>query len=219
MQNPSLFIAIPCGTLVHTDFVMSLLSLVTSLHKPLKGGGHIGRFTVHVAQGSILPKQRHQLVLQAREQQYSHILFLDSDMAFPAFTAHQLFAAGKQVVAANCAVKKLPSVATARRDTGDGIGEVVFTTEETKGLEQVWRVGTGVMLISTSVFDELPIPWFDMVWSEQTGDYVGEDWRLCEKLQAAGIPIFIDHLLSQHIGHIGSYTYTHDDVEVKENKT
>ena len=49
-------------------------------------------------------------------------------------------------------------------------------------------------------------------------DFKGEDWYFCEKLEAAGIPIFVDHEASSFIGHIGNKVYTHDDVLLPENK-
>lgn len=211
MQNPSVFIGIPSTDNWKADFGMSLAGLMAAAAKPLKGGGFIGRLQLWNTKGSILSRSRHTLVKKAIELECSHILFLDSDMTFPSWALHQLLSHNKAVVGANCAVKALPSNPTARRATPDGIGEGIDSRGKA-GLERVWRLGTGVLLMKTSVFADLPQPWFPIVWNEKTQDYTGEDWAMCNGLDAAGIPIWVDHTLSQHIGHVGSYTYTHEDV-------
>lgn len=209
-MNPSVMIAIPSGSDWKADFGMCLAGLMVTLNRPLKGGGMIERIQLHNLKGSILSRSRHKLVENALAQECSHILFLDSDMTFPNYTLHQLLAAGKAIVAANCAVKQLPSNSTARRDNGK-YGEAVLSSGNA-GLEKVWRVGTGVMLIKTSVFADLPKPWFPITWNEEQQDYTGEDWNFCALAEKAGIPIWVDHTLSQQIGHIGSYTYQHTDI-------
>lgn len=51
-----------------------------------------------------------------------------------------------------------------------------------------------------------------MEYRAERGDFVGEDWYFCEKLQAAGIPRYVDHSLSLEIGHKGDYIYEHSDI-------
>lgn len=213
MKNPSVFIGIPSGSDWKADFGMSLAALMASAGRPLKGGGFIERVQLWNTKGSILSRSRHTLVRKAQELQCSHILFIDSDMVFPNWTLHALLAHDKAVVAANCAVKQLPSLPTARQQ-GDKPAGTLVDSRETRGISRVWRVGTGVMLLKTSVFNSIQQPWFDITWNEANDDYTGEDWSLCEKLDAAGIPVYVDHDLSRHIGHVGSYTYEHKDIEL-----
>ena len=213
MKNPSVFIGIPSGSDWKADFGMSLAALMASAGRPLKGGGFIERVQLWNTKGSILSRSRHTLVRKAQELQCSHILFIDSDMVFPNWTLHALLSHDKAVVAANCAVKQLPSLPTARQQ-GDKPAGTLVDSRETRGISRVWRVGTGVMLLKTSVFDSIQQPWFDITWNEANDDYTGEDWSLCEKLEAAGIPVYVDHDLSRHIGHVGSYTYEHKDIEL-----
>lgn len=218
MQNPSVFIGIPSGSEWKADFGMSLAGLMASTGRPLADGGHIERVQLWNTKGSILTRSRATLVKKALELECSHLLFLDSDMTFPAWTLHQLLKHNKAVVAANCPTKTLPSCPTARLDNETGSGKLVYSDAAAVGLEKVWRVGTGVMLIQTKVFQDVPKPWFAITYNPESDDDVGEDWHFCKLLEAAGIPIWIDHTLSKHIGHVGSYTYTHDDVAL-ENKS
>lgn len=211
-MNPSVFIGIPSGSDWKADFGMSLAGLMAAAARPLKGGGRIERLQLWNTKGSILSRSRHTLAEKALELECSHILFLDSDMTFPNWALHQLLSWDKAVVAANCVVKQLPSNPTARKQAVEAIGAPVFSGEGKVGLERVWRVGTGVMLIKTSVFRDIPKPWFPITWNEELNDFTGEDWNFCAKLEEASIPIWVDHTLSPHVGHVGSYTYEHKDV-------
>jgi hypothetical protein len=211
-------IAIPSGTEWKADFGMSLTGMMAMTGRPLKAGKHIERINLWNIKGSILSRSRQKLVEKAQELKVSHILFVDSDMTFPVWMLHKLLDAEQMLVAANCAVKKFPSNPTARHyDPMFGPGKEIFSTPDKTTLEEVWRVGTGVMLVNMEVFDKVPAPWFDITWNPDLQDYTGEDWNFCAKVQSAGIPIHIDHMLSQHIGHIGSYTFTHSDVVSQES--
>lgn len=210
-MNPSVFIGIPSGSDWKADFGMSLAGMVAAAAKPLRGGGYIERLQLWNTKGSILSRSRATIAKKALELECSHLLFVDSDMTFPNWTLHQLLSHNKAVVAANCVVKQLPSNPTARQKDETVPGRLV-DSKHGAGLEKVWRVGTGVMLIKTSVFADVPKPWFPIVYNPETDDDTGEDWGFCEKLEAAGIPIWVDHELSRHVGHIGAYTYTHEDV-------
>jgi hypothetical protein len=162
--------------------------------------------------GSALSIQRTRVVKAAQEFEATHLLFIDSDMVFPSTLIDDLLAHDVDVVAANCPVKSVPSHSTARVWRNDR-WELVLSEKETHGLERVDRVGTGVMLLKMSVFERAKQPWFAFLWEGPEGEYTGEDWCLCEKLEEAGIDIYVDHDVSKKIGHIGNLTYTHNMVK------
>lgn len=215
MKNPSVMIGIPSGDGWKADFGMSLAGLVASAPKPLRNGGQLSNLFLWNTKGSILSRGRDTLAKKAIESGVSHLLMVDSDMTFPNWTLHQLLSHNVEVVAANCATKGIPSYPTARQKGAKPAGELVYSDRK-EALERVWRVGTGVMLIKTSVFAKLPQPWFPITWHEGNDDYTGEDWNFCAGLAEIGVPVYVDHKLSQHIGHVGSFTYTMYDVS-KEN--
>lgn len=166
--------------------------------------------------GSILPQLRENIVLSAEKIKADYLLFVDADMVFPRDTLHRLYGHKQLVVACNCATKSIPSRPTARKFKEDDVGgEPVYSTGRV-GLEKVWRVGTGVMLINMSVFKQIPRPWFSISWDDEKKDYVGEDWSLCAKIEAAKIPLMIDHGLSQQIGHCGHLMYLHEHIMMPE---
>ena len=203
-------IAVPSGNEWKADFAMSLINLQRACieHPSLKGYSGIG-IKVFNRRGSNLLDLRQGLVEEAIKQQCTHILFLDSDMYFPAMLIHMLARHHSKVVACNCPTKAIPSSPTARLKDGTDAGKVLYTTEDTKQLVQVWRVGTGVMLINLKVFDKLPKPWFDFTYmGEEATDgrtWLGEDWYLCRLFEKTGINVYVDQEASWLIGHIGNF--------------
>ena len=113
-MTPSVFIGIPSNGSWQAEFGMALAGLMTTLTRPLKGGAVMEHVRLWNTKGSILPRSRTTLVQNALKSGCSHILFLDSDMVFPASTLHRLLQWDKAVVACNCPVKTLPSNPTAR---------------------------------------------------------------------------------------------------------
>ena len=212
-------IAIPSGGEWKADFAMSLINLQRACiqHPELKGYSGIGIKVIN-KRGSNLSSLRQGLVEEAIQQKCTHILFLDSDMYFPAMLIHMLARHRRKVVGCNCPTKAIPSSPTARLKDGTDAGKVLYTTEDTKQLVEVWRVGTGVLFIDLQVFEDLPKPWFDFTYmgKEATDGrtWLGEDWYLCKLFEEAGIKIHVDQEASWHIGHIGSFIYSHAEVEV-----
>ena len=85
-------------------------------------------------------------------------------------------------------------------------GQRIQTTPASTGLDIVDSVGLAVCLMRTDVVADLPRPWFRHGLTATGGD-LGEDITFCRALTQAGHAIWIDHDLSQEIGHIGQYTY------------
>lgn len=216
MKDPVVFIGVPSGSEWKAEFGMSLAGLIAHSAHPLRNGARIAGLRLWNSRGSILPKLRTMLVQKAMEAGASHILFVDSDMSFPPDTLHRLLAWDKPVIACNCATKMLPSTPTARLHGETRAGEPMYSLPDDIGIRRVWRVGTGVMLIRTKIFERMPQPWFDMPWDDVLQDYRGEDWSMCDKLDALGVPIYVDLGLSKTIGHHGDLKYTHEHVAIPQ---
>jgi len=158
--------------------------------------------------GSILPRQRKECVKTMLELKASHILWIDADQTFPKDIVHQLVGWDRDIVGCNIAVKKIPSIPTARGFNK----EVVYTEEGQTGLEKVWSVGCGVLLMKRKVFEAIGYKCFGILWNEEIDDYNGEDWGMLNAAREAGFDIWIDHGLSNEVGHLGTYKFTHDVV-------
>lgn len=205
-------VGVPSGGLWYADFAVRLIDLVANFTKKQVEGYTSQELRVVNVKSSILPKNRLELVRAAQAAKATHILFLDTDHTFPATLVHRLASHHKMVVAANCVTKTIPAQPTARRKAEDLQGEVVYTDMDSLGLEKVWRVGTGVMLIDMRVFDKIGNSVWEMKYLPHADTYQGEDWTFCEACEKAGIEIFVDHHLSWDVGHVGNYEFRHDVV-------
>ena len=197
-------------------FGISLCNMVTYLMSEKVPGFREQRVRPQQVRGSILPRGRMNVVKSAIADKCTHILFVDTDQTFPRDTAHRLLTSGKSVIGCNIATKQIPASTTARQKSEDFWGEPVFTDPDSPQYEKVWRLGCGIMLLDIKVFEKIGLGCFGIPWIEKIQDYQGEDWPMCEALEAAGISIWVDHKLSDEIKHIGDYEYGHDVVGSKE---
>lgn len=209
LHNLKVLIAIPSTGLWPADFGISLCGVALAFNKHAVGFYKSQELQIFHMRGSILPNLRWDAVKKAREVKADYLLFVDSDQKFPKTTLHQLLSREKDCVAANIATKRIPAQPTARKASAKIEGEPVYTDPESTGLEKVWRIGCGVMLLSKKAFGQIDPSAFSMPYVSQFDKYQGEDWSLCSALEDLGIDIFIDHDLSKYIGHIGSYVYDH----------
>jgi hypothetical protein len=166
-------------------------------------------------QSAFLAEARNTLVKELIEQGCDYVIFLDTDMRFSQTLFNDLMAHDLPVVAANCAKRRRPISATARKENTDDpskLDAVWPDPEKRQGIERIHVVGTAVMCIKTDVFFQLEFPWFSTPWNAQDQRFVGEDLFFCAQLKQAGVPMYMDHAVSWGVGHIGSYTYRMEDV-------
>jgi len=210
-------VLVPSTDLWHARFGMSLVSLVSAyLSTPIPGATEQELFVLN-KRGSILPKSRQGLVEEALGRGATHLFWIDSDQVVPAETIHRLLSVDKDIVAANVATKATPSRTTARnKNHVTGAWDQVFTVngEHPDRLEKVERVGMGVMMVKAEVFQRMKKPWFGVTWNDKRQDFEGEDWFFIRLARDHGYTIWVDHLVSLYTEHIGSYGYSHGDVEL-----
>jgi len=213
-QKPAvkLAICIPSNGMWHADFGMSLCQMLVYISGTLFETGQDRQCIVLDKRTSMLPRSRQECLEDSLLQSCTHALFLDSDQAFPIDTAHRLLAWKKPVVACNIAVKTNPSFPTARARGATCFGVPITSEAPKMGLEKVWRIGCGVMLIDLSALAGIPKPWFEICYSAKNNQFIGEDWYFIGKLEAAGHEVYVDHGLSREIGHIGQFNFTHVNI-------
>lgn len=209
-QETKVFIFVLSLGQVEAQFAICLAGMASTFGFPPEGCPPYTAAFVHI-RDALICQGRERAIGMALKHKATHALFIDADQTFPIWTLHQLLMWNKPVVAANVVTKKLVKAApTARNFDPDIIGgSLVYTKPESSGLEKIWRVGTGIMMIQTKVFEKVEQPWFPAIFRPERGTYQGEDWSFCEKVEAAGFDIFIDHDLSKHVGHIGPVEFTH----------
>lgn len=200
-------VCVPSGGEWKSGTAVSAIMLVTDFMQ--YGVPGLRSRTVHVnsTESSMLVANRHNSVKVTLKTGASHLLFIDSDMRFPPWALRRLMSHNLPIVAANCTRRAFPVTGTAL----DFDGKDVVSKGKT-GLEKVRQVGGAFMLIRRDVLEKLKPPLFLMDWVPEMDGYCGEDIYFSQLVQAAGYDMWVDHDLSNYIGHIGNFTYGHGHV-------
>lgn len=207
-----LAICIPSGGEWKADFGYCLAQLCVYCSTALFFQGQSREILFIDKRTSNLPRSRQECLEDALMQDCTHALFIDTDQVFPMDTAHRLIRWDKPVVACNIPLKILPSYPTARARSASPFGVPIASTGgrvNPDGIEKVWRVGAGIMMIDLSIMSKIEKPWFEIRYSDKHAQFVGEDWFFCGLLEKAGVDIYVDHELSRNVGHVGTFQYTH----------
>ena len=171
LRSKSLFITAPCfGNLVTVDFMQSMIntqSWAAEKHIPLR--------QYWLGQNAIITEARNRCVAEFLNDNdhYSHLLFVDADVAFGMETLEKLFEADKDVAVAPYPNKSFDWAWQEFRITNDPESDysmagltynVVFENQENgksviqpdeDGFLKVKRAPTGMMMIKREVFERL----------------------------------------------------------------
>jgi hypothetical protein len=204
-KKGKLAVCIPCRDTLHSAHAMSLAEMVKF--------NTMNNIDTHVFMdaSTILLTQRERLATEAMTLDAEYILWLDSDIVFPATTAVRLLAHNEDFVAANYIRRQLPAKGVAYEKIGDWENPLPFEVYD--GLVDVAGVGMGCMLMKTEIFAKLAKPWFEFGWSPESNDFLGEDMIMCQKASEAGYQLKIDTALSQELRHLGTWGFGPDLLE------
>jgi hypothetical protein len=199
MSDIKICVAIPAYDTFHMETVGSLVSAFCEL--PYK-------MELRLRRGSILHRIREQLIDDAIEMQASHVMFIDTDMAYHPHAIQILIDRDKDIIAAACHTKEIPPKLNIKFWDKDNpkvfanIPEFKLPTEPFK----VAAIGTGFMLINLKrlLRSKFQRPFFDYSkWPN--GDFIGEDIYFCLEAQKAGLEVWCDPTVD--VGHIGLFVY------------
>ena len=201
-KKGKLAVCIPCRDTLHSAHAMSLVELVKF--------NTMNDIDTHVFMdaSTVLLTQRERLASLALEFGAEYMLWLDSDVVFPATTAVRLLSHNEDVVAANYVRRQLPAKGGASEKIGQWHKPLGFEVQDE--LVPVEGVGMGCMLMKTDIFLELSKPWFEFEWTPSSNDFLGEDMVLCRKIAATGRQIKIDTALSHELRHLGTWAFGPD---------
>lgn len=157
---------------------------------------------------SILPEGRQRLVGEAWKWEATHMIFVDSDMRFPADAFVRLIQHGKPIVGVNYPRKTLTGLPTAYCEDGDLIGNL-YVEEGDDGLREVTHMGLGLCLIDMRVFEAIDFPFFSFEPVGKGYKFRGEDVYFFDKCAKAGLTPMCDLGLSEECAHVGAFDYTH----------
>lgn len=202
-------IAIPTNRGIRPKTVESVMRLIAN---------NSGEYEFHCicpSEGYTVAENRNYIANQALQYDSDYLLMVDDDMIFEADLLDRLIANDKAIcgVAYHSrgsvdAIKIVPSdeiMAISEVDKGKYINLTTETDPKYKELFECYAVGTGIILIKTSVFTQIPRPWFEFTFDESGKCKEGEDWNFCFKAKEAGFKIYTDPTLT--IGHIGDKIY------------
>lgn len=166
-------------------------------------------FGVMFKEGAYVDQNRNYLAEKAVAGAFSHLLFIDEDMAFPKDAITKLLAQDKDIISVYYNKREFPLTTVVKEIDENGNlrnGEY----ERPKEASKVWAVGMGLTLIRTGVFGKVPKPWFQYGVIKLAGDgpkdnFVGEDFYFCEKAHAAGFDVWVEPTIA--MGHIGYYIF------------
>lgn len=192
-----LAICVPARDTVHVGFAKCLANLTARLAKE-----NIN-YELIFNLGSVIPQQRNTLAESALERKADYLLWLDSDMHFPANTVEKLLKHNKEICAATYSTRIKPQRSVAFLDKNN----LDKRLKTKNGLHKVFAVGMGCMLVSRIVFENIPKPWFQYVWNEDTQDLSGEDIYFCNQANDTGFEIFVDADLSNDVAHYGTKAF------------
>jgi len=205
LKKNKLAVLVPCRDMLHSAFSKCLVELVK-----LNTMNNIDTHVVYDA-STVLLTQRERLAMEAQNIGAEYMLWLDSDMVFPATTAMRLMAHDEDIVAANYVRRQLPAKGVAYETIGDWQNPVPFEPQD--DLVPVEGIGMGCMLMKTSILSEIPQPWFEFTWTPESNDHLGEDMNLCMKMNSLGYTIKVDTNLSMEMRHLGTWAFGPDLID------
>lgn len=189
-------ICVPARDQVHTNFAIALANLTSKLTRDSID------YQLHVVCGSVIAESRTRLANEALDYGATHLLWLDSDIHFPANVVNKFLEHDRDIVAANYSTRYAPyrSVAFINPQDTEQRLETRF------GLHKIWSVGMGCMMVKRQVFEELPKPWFSHAYDKDTDTYSGEDIYFCNQAGHHGFEVWLDAEIQ--LAHLGTKAHT-----------
>ena len=186
-----LLIAIPALDQVQTKFMADLLRLVNKLYRDGI------EFEVEIRSGTLVHAARDYLAGVAIDREFTHVLCLDSDMAFEPDLLDSLCASGKPFVTAICSARREPyplcifsSLLDSKQRRWEGpYPDTVF---------EIAGCGMACVLMETKILR--------MVYGAYRTCFTpmnqyGEDTAFCLRASALGIKMYAEPAVK--VGHIG----------------
>lgn len=205
-------IAMPCMSMVHTQFVASLLQLRVDCDIEFA-------FT----ESSLIYDARNQLARKAVEENFDRVLWLDSDMTFSGDIMKKLskdIDTGIQMVSALYFTRRAPIKPVIYSECGsfEENGEVIPKAENyldypDGSVFEIAACGFGGVMMTTDlikrVADEFGLPFSPILG-------FGEDLSFCAKVGMLGEKVYCDS--SVKMGHIGYYCFNEQNFRGNKNE-
>lgn len=198
----NLLIAIPTMDTVPVEFMKSLVALIEELQ--LEGVN----YEVAYETGTLVYMARDRLADVAINGDYTHVLWLDSDMVFEPTLLEELQFSGKSFVTAIAHTRKAPYNSCLFKDIRLETLERWKATDYPGDIFEVAGCGFACVLIETAILKEVkeiygtcfaPLPRY------------GEDISFCKRAGALGYRIYAEPNI--RLGHVGKYVVYPEEEE------
>jgi len=202
IKKNKLAVLLPVRDTMHSATAMCLLEMVKL--------NTMNNLDTHVVMdaSTVLLTQRERLALEAQKIGAEYMLWIDSDMVFPATTALRLLGHEEPVVCANYVRRQMPPKGVAYEKIFEWQNPLSFDVKDE--LVPIEGIGMGCFMMKTSILDEISRPWFEFAWTPASDDWLGEDMTLCQKIINAGHSIKVDTVLSNELRHLGTWAFGPD---------
>jgi len=146
---------------------------------------------------------RNLLIQAAQENNCTHVLLIDDDMAYKPDALLKLLEHDKDIVSGLYLHRSYPHAPLAM-DLADDNGSCapMYLLDTMQGLQPIVAAGFGFLLVKTSVFDKLEKPYVRL--GELDPEQWCDDIGFFNRVRKAGIQSYVD--LDVRIGHMGSMT-------------
>ena len=195
-----LMVAVPTVDYVHADFVKSLTRL------SLRLGRERIPANVEVVGGTLVYIARDRLAKRAVDDEYTHVLWLDSDMTFSDSIVEDLLFCGKDMVCGAFVSRRPPYGPCVYTDISDPGN---MKKVENFGTEPFRVDGCGFATVLTSVSLLADVKRAFSTCFRPTEQY-GEDLAFCDRVKQLGREIWCEPTVRPgHIAHVPVYAGEH----------
>lgn len=194
-------IGMATGGTIRSETVTSLVGAMDTLKKY---GVDVG---LSIQIGGYVAVNRNNIVQSAQDHDCSHIMFIDNDMIFPVSGIQRLLDHDKDIVGGAYNARQVegkPLISTVKL-TDDYTSGKIANMQIPRGLFKCYGMGTGFMMVKTSVFDKFDKkePYF-REYEDKDGHHT-EDIDFCQRAIKKGFDVWCNSTID--IGHIGTKVY------------
>lgn len=192
-MSMKLMIAVPTTDYVHVDFMKSLVELTQELTRRRIA------YSVEIVAGTLVYIARNRLACKAVNENFTHVLWLDSDMVFSEQILEDLMFCGKDMVCGAFVSRRPPYTPCIYSKLEPG-GRVEKITEFGLNAFRVQGCGFACVLTSVDVIKDVQYQYGTCF--NPTPDY-GEDLAFCDRVRSVGREIWCEPTARcGHIAHV-----------------
>lgn len=195
-----LLIGIPTMDFVHVEFMKCLCALIQRLRDEKVN------FTIDINSGTLVYLARERIAHRAINEEYTHVLWLDSDMIFTPNILDDLMFSGKSFVT---------GIYHARRK---GYASCIFKSIEINKIErfdeypnetfEIAGCGFGCVLVEAEILKAVCLNKGTCFTPLKS---LGEDIAFCQRAREMGYKLYCEpSVVCGHIGHIAIYPEDHE---------